>query len=204
MEITVLMSQQRSQWGSRIGFILAASGSAVGLGNIWKFPYITGENGGGLFVLIYLACIVLVGLPILVAEIMIGRAGQAQPILAFQKLGGGRSAWSLVGWLGVLSGFIIASFYIVVAGWAMDFTLKSVVGCTNPISEQAETQALVYRATASDSDMLDLVVDSRTRYELDRRKGLAKTVLPFHLETLEHLQGGRRGRGRSREVARAS
>ena len=168
MEITVLMSQQRSQWGSRIGFILAASGSAVGLGNIWKFPYITGENGGGLFVLIYLACIVLVGLPILVAEIMIGRAGQAQPILAFQKLGGGRSAWSLVGWLGVLSGFIIASFYIVVAGWAMDYTLKSVVGFTNPISEQAETQALVYRATASDSDMLELVVDSRTRYELDR------------------------------------
>ena len=80
------MSQQRSQWGSRFGFILAASGSAVGLGNIWKFPYITGENGGGLFVLIYLACIVLVGLPILVAEIMIGRAGQSQPILVHAKV----------------------------------------------------------------------------------------------------------------------
>ena len=162
------MSQQRSQWGSRIGFILAASGSAVGLGNIWKFPYITGENGGGLFVLIYLACIVLVGLPILVAEIMIGRAAQAQPILAFHKLAGRRTGWSIVGWLGVLSGFIIGSFYIVVAGWAMDYTLKSVVGFTNPMGEQAETQALVYRATASDQEMQELVVENRTRYELDR------------------------------------
>lgn len=126
--MTALMSQQRSQWGSRFGFILAASGSAVGLGNIWKFPYITGENGGGLFVLIYLACIILVGLPILVAEIMIGRAGQSQPILAFHKIAGRRTGWSIVGWLGVLSGFIIGSFYIVVAGWAMDYTLKSVVG----------------------------------------------------------------------------
>jgi len=162
------MSQQRSQWGSRVGFILAASGSAVGLGNIWKFPYITGENGGGLFVLIYLACIILVGLPILVAEIMIGRAGQSQPILAFHKIAGRRTGWSIVGWLGVLSGFIIGSFYIVVAGWAMDYTLKSVVGFTNPMAEQAETQALVYRATASDQDMQELVVEHRTRYELDR------------------------------------
>ena len=69
----------RGAWGSRIGFILAAAGSAVGLGNIWKFPYITGENGGGLFVLIYLLCIALVGLPILIAEIMIGRAAQGRP-----------------------------------------------------------------------------------------------------------------------------
>ena len=114
-------------WSSRTAFILAAVGAAVGLGNIWKFPYITGENGGGLFVLIYLICIALVGLPILIAEIMIGRAAQAQPIEAFKRLQGGPTGWSAVGWMGVVAGFLILSFYIVVAGWAMDYTLKSVV-----------------------------------------------------------------------------
>ncbi|MDP7070957.1 MAG: sodium-dependent transporter [Phycisphaerales bacterium] len=138
---------KRTHWGSRLGFILAASGSAVGLGNIWKFPYITGENGGGLFVLIYLVCIAMVGLPILVAEIMIGRAAQAQPVEAFKRLQGGPTAWTAVGWLGIVSGFLILSFYIIVAGWAMDYTLKSVAGFTNPIGERAEEAALVYRAT---------------------------------------------------------
>ncbi len=137
----------RAHWGSRTGFILAAAGSAVGLGNIWKFPYITGENGGGLFVIIYLVCIALVGLPILIAEIMIGRSAQAQPVLAFRKLQGGPTGWSLVGWLGIIAGFIILSFYIVVAGWAMDYTLKSVVGFTNPIGQKASETALVYKAT---------------------------------------------------------
>jgi NSS family neurotransmitter:Na+ symporter len=138
---------KRTHWGSRLGFILAASGSAVGLGNIWKFPYITGENGGGLFVLIYLVCIAMVGLPILVAEIMIGRAAQAQPVEAFKRLQGGPTAWTAVGWLGIVSGFLILSFYIIVAGWAMDYMLKSVAGFTNPIGERAEEAALVYRAT---------------------------------------------------------
>ena len=162
------MSQQRSHWGSRFGFILAASGSAVGLGNSWKFPYITGENGGGLFVLIYLACIVLVGLPILIAEIMIGRAAQTQSILAFNKLQGGRSAWSIVGWFGVIAGFIILSYYIVVAGWAMDYSLKSVVGFTTPIAEKAEEEALIYRSTATIDDMQVMVIDDMTRLDLDR------------------------------------
>jgi NSS family neurotransmitter:Na+ symporter len=140
---------KRGAWGSRAGFILAAAGSAVGLGNIWKFPYITGENGGGLFVLIYLACIAFVGVPIMMAEIMIGRAAQKQPIVAFETLQGGRTGWAAVGWLGVLSGFIILSYYIVVAGWALDFTLKSVVGFTKPIQQEAAQVASEYRATTS-------------------------------------------------------
>ncbi|HAC08987.1 MAG TPA: sodium-dependent transporter, partial [Phycisphaerales bacterium] len=97
---------ERAHWGSRTGFILAAAGSAVGLGNIWKFPYITGTNGGGWFVLIYLACIVLVGLPILVAEIMIGRAAQAQPVVAFERLKGRASGWSVIGWMGIVASFL--------------------------------------------------------------------------------------------------
>ena len=88
---------QRDHWGSKTGFILAAAGSAVGLGNIWKFPYITGTNGGGWFVLIYLACILLVGLPILAAEIMIGRSAQKQPVVAFEVLQGKRTGWSIIG-----------------------------------------------------------------------------------------------------------
>jgi NSS family neurotransmitter:Na+ symporter len=135
----------RGHWGSRTGFILAAAGSAVGLGNIWKFPYITGENGGGWFVLIYLACIVLVGVPIMMAEIMIGRSAQKQPVGAFNKLQGGKSPWAAVGWMGLLAGFIILSFYIVVAGWAMDYTLKSVANFTDPIHAAAEVEAIEYR-----------------------------------------------------------
>ena len=164
------MSEQRGQWASRTGFILAAAGSAVGLGNIWKFPYITGENGGGLFVLIYLLCIVLVGLPILIAEIMIGRAAQAQPVEAFRKLQGGPTGWSIVGWFGVVAGFIILSFYIVVAGWAMDYTLKSVVGFSNDIGDKAHKQAMIYRASESIDSMRMSLAEDESHLELESAK----------------------------------
>ncbi len=118
---------QRGHWGSRIGFILAASGSAIGLGNIWKFPYITGENGGGLFVLFYLACVVIIGLPIMMSEIIVGRRAQRSPVGAFERLRGERTAWRMVGWIGVVAGFIILSYYSVVAGWAMNYALMSIV-----------------------------------------------------------------------------
>ena len=117
----------RGQWGTRMGFILAAAGSAVGLGNIWKFPYITGENGGGLFVLIYLVCILLVGLPIMIAEILMGRATQTTPVNAFAKLSDKKNSnWKFAGWLGVGAGFVILSYYSVVAGWACNYGLMSV------------------------------------------------------------------------------
>jgi NSS family neurotransmitter:Na+ symporter len=117
----------RGQWKSRFGFVLAAAGSAVGLGNIWKFPYITGENGGGLFVLIYLVCILAVALPVLYAEILIGRAAQRAPIGAF-KLLSNKSMWWLVGLMGVITGFLILSYYSVVAGWAMHYVWLEVSG----------------------------------------------------------------------------
>lgn len=116
----------RGHWGSKLGFVLAAAGSAVGLGNIWKFPYITGENGGGAFVLIYLLCIAVVGLPVMMAEILLGRATQKSPVGAFQRLGGG--FWVVFGWLGVLGGLVILSYYSVVAGWAMHYTYLSLSG----------------------------------------------------------------------------
>ena len=114
--------ERHEYWSSRLLFVLAAAGSAVGLGNIWKFPYITGEHGGGAFVLVYLACIALIGLPIMMAEILIGRRGGQSPIRSMRMLAAseGRSPlWQVVGWIGCLGSFLILSFYSVIAGWAL-------------------------------------------------------------------------------------
>ena len=111
-------------WGSRWTFILAATGSAVGLGNIWKFPYITGENGGGAFVLVYLGCILLVGLPVMVAEVMLGRRGRMSPVNAMRMItreAGLHGMWNGIGWLGVAAGLMILSYYSVIAGWALHY-----------------------------------------------------------------------------------
>ena len=116
-------SNQRAHWGSRIGFILAATGSAVGLGNLWKFPYITWHNNGGAFVLVYLVAVLIIGWPIMMAEILIGRHTQASAVPAFEKLGG--IWWSLVGWLGVATGWVILGYYAVIAGW----TISSFISC---------------------------------------------------------------------------
>ncbi len=118
----------RPHWTSRLGFVLAAAGSAVGLGNIWKFPYITGKNGGGAFVLVYLVCIALVGLPIMMAEFLIGRHGQKDAVGSFAALEGKGSPWCLVGWGGVAASFILLSFYAVVAGWSFDYIVKAAGG----------------------------------------------------------------------------
>ncbi|MEJ2480759.1 MAG: sodium-dependent transporter [Acidihalobacter sp.] len=128
------MSERKSihgEWSSRLAFFLAATGSAVGLGNIWKFPYIAGDNGGGAFVIVYLACVVLIGLPILIAEITLGRRGRESPVntLRSMALDEGRSrAWVGVGFIGMVSGIIILSFYSVVAGWSLDYLLLSLRG----------------------------------------------------------------------------
>lgn len=121
----------QGEWSSRLAFILAATGSAVGLGNIWKFPYITGENGGGAFVLVYLLCVLLIGIPIMIAETMMGRRARHNPIDALKTLTTEASAdhnWHYLGWLGVTAGFLILSYYSVIAGWASAYVLKAFVG----------------------------------------------------------------------------
>lgn len=128
---------EREQWGSRIGFILAAAGSAIGLGNIWKFPYITGQNGGGAFVLVYLLCIVMVGLPIMLAEFLIGRKSQRNPVGAYKSIKP-NSAWFLVGGMGVLAGFMILSYYSVVGGWTIGYIVESVRGVFSDLGGPAE------------------------------------------------------------------
>jgi NSS family neurotransmitter:Na+ symporter len=124
-------SSVHGQWSSRFMFILAATGSAVGLGNIWKFPYITGENGGGAFVLVYLVCIAIVGIPIMMAEILMGRRGRRSPINTMRYLAeteGVSPLWSLLGWGGVLAGFFILSYYSVIAGWALAYVFRAAGG----------------------------------------------------------------------------
>ncbi|MDH5484339.1 MAG: sodium-dependent transporter [Gammaproteobacteria bacterium] len=116
------------QWSGRMAFILAATGSAVGLGNIWKFPYITGENGGGAFVLVYLLCIAVIGVPIMMAEVMLGRRGRQSPINTMASLAadeGRPAAWSALGWMGMVAGFLILSYYSVIAGWALSYVFRA-------------------------------------------------------------------------------
>ncbi|MBL1261759.1 MAG: sodium-dependent transporter [Thiotrichaceae bacterium] len=124
-------SSMHGQWSSRWVFVLAATGSAVGLGNIWKFPYIVGENGGGAFVLVYLLCIATIGLPVMIAEVMLGRRGRQSPINTMKVLSqeAGRSPlWQLLGWFGVLAGFLILSYYSVIAGWAINYVIEMASG----------------------------------------------------------------------------
>lgn len=117
---------EREQWGSKIGFILAAAGSAVGLGNIWRFPYVTGQNGGAAFVLVYLALVFVLGFSVMLAEMAIGRKAQLNAVGSFQKLKGGM--WPIVGWMGVAAGFMILSFYGVIGGWTIKYFGHSFMG----------------------------------------------------------------------------
>lgn len=117
-----------NQWQSSLGFIAAAAGSAVGLGNIWKFPYVTGQNGGGTFVLFYLLCIVLLGFPIMIAEVMVGKISQSSPVRAYSRLSNQSRVWQAVGSVGVITGFVILSFYSVVAGWTLHYLFLSIIG----------------------------------------------------------------------------
>lgn len=128
------MAEQKSihgLWRSRWLFILAATGSAVGLGNIWKFPYITGENGGGAFVLVYLACICLIGIPVMIAEVTLGRLGRQSPINTMHALTKDQNAnrlWGGIGWMGAVAGFLILSFYSVIAGWSLAYIFRMAGG----------------------------------------------------------------------------
>lgn len=116
---------QREHWGSHLGFILAAAGSAIGLGTLWKFPYVTGENGGGLFVMVYILCTFLIGMPIFVAELVLGRKAQRGAVGIFATLTHNSTVWKGVGWLGVASSFLIMSYYSVLAGWGLNYIFMS-------------------------------------------------------------------------------
>ncbi|NKN31616.1 sodium-dependent transporter [Marichromatium bheemlicum] len=142
-------------WSTRLAFILAASGSAVGLGNIWRFPYTAGEYGGGAFVLVYLLCVAAIGIPIMMAEIMLGRRGRQSPINTMRTLTSqeGRSkGWQLVGWMGIVTAFLILSFYSVIAGWGLAYIFRTATGVFNGIDGAAAGE--VFSGLVGDAERL--------------------------------------------------
>ncbi len=128
------MQTERGQWSSKIGFIFAAAGSAIGLGNIWRFPYVVGENGGAAFVLLYIFFVIVIGLPYMFAELALGRSSQRNPVGAIGAIKPG-SAWKWAGYLGVLTGVGILSFYGVIAGWTVGYIFKMAAGNPGGFSE---------------------------------------------------------------------
>lgn len=138
---------KRASWKSKVGFIFAAAGSAVGLANIWRFPYIVGSYGGAAFIYIYLGCLLLIGLPVFISEVLIGREGQKNPKSSFKKLGG-NSFWSFSGFFTIITGFLISSFYAVVAGWVLGYLIAAIFGQVNHFSTASEAQ-LFYKSLVS-------------------------------------------------------
>ncbi|CAL1240266.1 sodium-dependent transporter [Candidatus Methylocalor cossyra] len=144
-------------WSSRLAFVLAASGSAIGLGNIWKFPYLAGDNGGGAFVLVYLLCVVAIGIPIMMAETLLGRRGRQSPINTLRTLAaeaGAGGFWQGAGWLAVLAGFLILSYYSVIAGWAMAYILKVGGGFLNQSDAAAVRTAFLELKASPDLQVI--------------------------------------------------
>ncbi|MBI2619598.1 MAG: sodium-dependent transporter [Ignavibacteriales bacterium] len=125
---------ERGVWGSRLGFILAAAGSAIGLGNIWRYPYVVGENGGAAFVLVYVTCVLVIGLPVLIAELSLGRRTTLNPVGAFRSLSNSK-AWPWVGYLGVATGVGILSFYLVIAGWTLGYIVRTLIPTTEDFTQ---------------------------------------------------------------------
>ncbi len=134
------MNQQRDSFGSKFGVFAAVVGSAVGLGNIWRFPYMAGENGGGAFLIVYFAFVLIIGIPVVISEFIIGRRGQSNSYGSFRKLAPGKP-WYLVGLMGIFAAFIILAFYSTVAGWTLEYIFLSV---KNIFSSPAGTPAEVF------------------------------------------------------------
>lgn len=144
----------RESWGSRLGFIMATAGSAIGLGSLWKFPYVTGMNGGGFFILAYLIFTFLIGVPIFTAELLIGRSSHRAPVDAFAEISGSRKNWRLLGWSCVLATILVLSYYSVVAGWALNYALMSLLHFTKGKSPEEIAGVFDLLYTAGDINLL--------------------------------------------------
>ena len=119
---------ERERLGSRLGFILLSAGCAIGCGNVWKFPWLTGQNGGGGFVLIYVLCLLFLGLPVMIMEFSIGRASQASPVMMYQKLEKPGQKWHIHGYLALFGNICLMAFYTVVTGWMIYYFYRFLIG----------------------------------------------------------------------------
>ena len=118
----------RENWGSRFGFIMATAGFAIGMGNIWRFPYIVGESGGGAFIIVYLILTAIIGVPLLTAEISLGRKAQLTPLEGMKKLSSPKSFWNILGWVEVLTTIIILGFYLMIMSWVTIYLKEYITG----------------------------------------------------------------------------
>ncbi|MFM2481209.1 sodium-dependent transporter [Celerinatantimonas sp. YJH-8] len=173
-----------NRWSSKFAYVLAATGAAVGLGNLWKFPYIMGENGGGAFVLVYLICIVLIGIPVMMAEVYIGKEGRSTPAHAMAKVAqthGLSKRWGLNGAMAVIAGFLILSFYAMIAGWAVAYIYYSADGQVSAAAGNADVIGTVFSGLLGSASKLILfttIVIVAAVYVLSRgvNKGLEQAV----------------------------
>lgn len=152
--MTTEVKRVREHWSSKIGFLFAAIGSAVGLGVLWKFPYTLGQNGGGLFLLSYVICVIAIGLPVFIGELLMGRRTQRAAIGSFRDLNQRGDFWKLGGWLGVISSFLIMAFYSVVAGWGISYLLISITGFSRQMGANEVKELFVNLQTSGDVCLL--------------------------------------------------
>ncbi|MDR1649102.1 MAG: sodium-dependent transporter [Synergistaceae bacterium] len=141
------MTEKRESWGTRIGFILSAAGFSIGLGNIWRFPYLVGTYGGGAFLLVYVAICILIGIPLFIAELGLGRKMKLTPIVGARKLAGDKpTLWSLIGWIGCIACIVLMSYYMVIIGWMLGYIVKALSGAftnTGPADTKAMYQEFI-------------------------------------------------------------
>ena len=166
---------ERGNFGSKLGIVLATAGSAVGLGNIWRFPYMTGQNGGAAFLLMYVGCILLLGVPGMISEFIVGRHAQTNAARAYDKLSGGRP-WKLVGYLGILTSTIILGFYAVVAGWCLQYLVASISGQMQGDTEYVQQYFADFSSSAWKPVLCGLLFILITHFIIVRgvRKGIEK------------------------------
>lgn len=176
------MSEQRVNFGSKLGMVLATAGSAVGLGNVWRFPYMAGQNGGAAFIIIYIACVVVLGLPCMMGEFMIGRHGASNTARAYARISGG-SAWRLVGFMGVLTGFLITGYYAVVAGWCLQYIFSSATGALTGTPDYVARYFAGFSSSAVRPVLWTVAILLLTHFVITRgvRKGIeraSKAMMP--------------------------
>lgn len=152
------MKKQREHWGTKIGFLFAAAGSAVGIGSVWKFPYTVGSNGGGAFVLLYLIFTFFVGLPVFISELVIGRKSQKSSIFAYSDLSRGSGNWKMLGWINLITCIVIFAYYSVVAGWCLSYILMSLTQFTTGKSPDEIKEVFQTLFTSWDINLLWLFV----------------------------------------------
>lgn len=169
------MDVSRGEWSSKVGFILAAAGSAIGLGNIWRFPYVVGENGGGAFVLMYIIFVVAIGLPYMLAELALGRSVQSNPVGSIHAIRPG-SPWKGAGYLGVLTGVGILSFYGVIAGWTVGYIYKMMIGDPGGFNEFISDPLLVSLLFAGFLFITSLIVHGGVSQGIER---WSKILMPI-------------------------